>query len=180
MKFQRTGWIAGTVVIAALMASTPARASADSKTIDAVSCQPYGPNTTASELVYNQLGVANPGVTNESVLCPITTDGDTFWSSTAGASAALTVYYRTGAAAGKAACTAFASKATITAGSTYSITANPATNWGANTRVFAGLSLAEISGTWMTAPTLVVLCTLTPKVTLGGFSLDERVTTNSP
>ena len=157
------------------MVSPPAGALNDYKSIDAASCQPYGPNTTSSELVYNQLGV-----TSESVLCPVMTDGDSSWSSTAGVGANMYIYFRAGGTAGKAACTAFASKATIIAGSTYSITANPATNVAADTRNYLYMDLAEISGSWTSAPTLVVLCTLTPKVTLAGFSFNENVVTNRP
>lgn len=180
MKFETTALIASAVIVGALTAGAPAKASDDYKTIDAATCQPYGPNTTASELVYNQLGVANPGVTNESVLCPLTTDGQVAWSSTAGVSAYMFVYYRAGATPGKVACTAFASKATINAGPVFSVTVNPSANLAANARDYLYFYLGETSGTWNTAPTLVALCTLTPKAVLGGFSLNETVPTNVP
>lgn len=180
MKFESAVWMSSAVVLLALTASNPAAAAYDRKHIDAASCQPYGPNTTASELVYNQLGVTNPGVANESVLCPLTTDGDVAWSASVGASATLFVYFRPGAAPGKVACTVFAGKVTTNDGTTYSVTSNPATNTAANTRNLLVISLADSSASWAMAPPLVALCTLTPKVSLGSFVLREELATQVP
>ena len=185
MKFVKSGstvWVSSAVIFLALTASAPAEAAVrDAKQIDAATCQPYGPNTTASELVYNQLGVTNPGVTNESVLCPLTSDSETTWSASPGVSAYMYVYYRAGAIAGKAACTVFAGKVTTNSGTTYSVTDNPAVNTAANTRSSLEMPLADSIGSiWAIAPPLVALCTLTPKVSLGSFALLEYAVTNTP
>ena len=162
------------------LSPTAALAADDWKVIPASVCQPYGPGTTASELTYNQLGVTNPGVTNESVLCPITTDGEVAWSSTpAPSSAVIYAYYRTGAASGRVACTWFVSNAAVVSGPTYSVTANPG-NIAANTRGLIGVVLVDISGDWGRSPPTVALCTLLPKTTLAIFSFQETVSTNVP
>lgn len=167
------------VLAVALAGSTSAQAISDWKNIAASSCQPYGPNTTVGELTYNQLGITNPGVTNESVLCPITTDGDNAWSSTAGTSAVIYVYFRTGAAIGRVVCTVFVSNAAMVSGPTYSVTSS-LPDVAANTKAFAFLNLADISGGWTISPTTVALCTITPKTTLAGFLFRESVITNAP
>lgn len=164
---------------AASLSPTPSLASSDSKDIPASVCQPYGPGTTASELTYNQLGVTNPGITNESVLCPMTTDGELPWSSTPGGSAFVYAYYRTGASAGRVACTWFVSNSAVVPGPTYSVTANPG-NIAANTRGLIGVDLADISDGWGRSPPTVALCTITPKTTLAIFLFQETVSTNVP
>jgi hypothetical protein len=170
---------AALVFLAAGSIMAPAHAASDFKAISPAGCHPYGPNTTDSELTYNQLGITNPGVTNESVLCSITTDGDTFWSSTPGTSATLYMWFRAGSTAGRVACTVWASNATMTSGATYSTTVNPS-NSAAYARSFSTFSLADISGFWGGGPPLVALCTLTPKATLGGFTFREDIVTNTP
>ena len=180
MKFESSVWMSSALIFLALTASAPAEAVFDSKAIDAATCQPYGPNTTASELVYNQLGITNPGVTNESVLCPLTGDSDTAWSASPGVSASLFVFFRAGVTSGKVACTVFAGKVTTNTGATFSFTANPTVNTPANTRSNLFMGLADVSSGWNFAPPLVALCTLTPKVSLGSFVFTESTLTNSP
>lgn len=173
--------ISAVCLASGLLAAAPAQAAVtDWKTVDATVCQPYGPGTSASELVYNQLGVTNPGVTNESVMCPMPVDGDVAWSATPGTGAVVYAYFRAGATAGRIVCTAFASKASIVTGPTYSVTSN-AGNVAAGARSQIYLMLADTTaGGWTTGPTTVLLCTLMPKVTLAGFSFIEGVITNTP
>lgn len=166
-----------TVITAIALIPAPAHAVADDwKNVVASVCLPYGPGTTFSELTYNQLGVTNPGTTNETVLCPIITDGDAGWSSTPG-SAYVFAFYRTGGIPGKVACTLFVSSATSASGPTYSLTSNPP-NDPAATRNYLAFPLVDTSVSWSYAPPTVALCTLTPKASLGSFSFHETVITN--
>lgn len=97
MKSSTCRVAAAVTLVVGIIPSMPAWATSDWKSIDAMACQPYGPDTTSAELIYNQLGVSNPGTTNESVMCPISADADTAWVSTPGLSGIIDVYFRTGA-----------------------------------------------------------------------------------
>lgn len=180
MNLSSYGAIAALVLVGASLVAAPVLATSyDRKSVDATSCEPYGPGTVAAELNYNQLGITNPGTTNESVMCPLSTDSETAWASTPGTTGLVTVYYRAGATPGRVACTAFVSKASMSAGAVYSITSNPVDS-SANARGSFIMNLADTSTDWGMGPPLVLLCTLTPKATLGGIYLQELAPTNSP
>lgn len=167
------------IAIISCLSVPQAQAIQDYKAINAVICQPYGPNTLVSELSYTQKGVTNPGTTNESVLCSIVSDGDQAWSTTAGASANWYAFYQAGAIPGRVACTVFVSNAAIWSGPVYSVTINPA-NEMAGARNVLILPLADLSGAYGYGAPTVALCTITPKATLGGFTVHEKVITNTP
>lgn len=154
------------------LTAAPARALTDFKAVNAVDCQPYGPNTLTSELTYSQKGVTNPGTTNESVLCPIHSDSESAYSPNPGVSASLNAFYQAGNIPGRAACTVFVSNAAMASGPVYSVTVNPA-NVVAGARGKLTLDFADISGGWTIGAPSVALCTLTPKATLGGFTFYE-------
>ena len=177
MRTSFPGIVPAALFIGLSVASSPAGASLDYKLVDGTSCQPYGPGTTTAELTYNQLGITNPGTTNESVLCPMPSDGDVTWGPTPGASAGANVHYHVGAVAGRLACTAFVGKANI-GGTTYTVTVNPA-NSVAGTSSHLTLPLADSAG-WGAGPPTVLLCTLTPKVTLAAIDFHEMVVTDTP
>lgn len=171
-------------LVGASLAAAPAHSISitptdDRKYIDATACQPYGPGTIAAELTYNQLGISNPGTTNESVLCPMPTDSESSWGSTVGAVGSVRVFFRAGSIPGRVACTVFISKASMSSGAVYTVTSNPP-NSAANALTTLAINLADISGSWNVGPPAVLLCTLTPKVTLGGMYLDEQASTNTP
>lgn len=179
MKLPTTRAIPALVLLTSSFAIAPAHATGDWKFVDGTSCQPYGPGTTSAELTYNQLGITNPGTTNESVMCPLPTDSESQWSTTPGVTAHVLVYFRSGAVPGRVACTAFVSKASMTAGAVFTLTANPA-NSLANSLGTLSMNLADINGGWGVGPPAVLLCTLTPKATLGGMYLLEQASTNTP
>lgn len=164
--------------LACLQASA-AQATVDYKSVNAVMCQPYGPNTTASELSYNQKGISNPGTANESVLCAMSSDAEASWGTVAGGNAQIYAFFQTGAVPGRIACTAFVSSAAMANGPVYTITVNPA-DVAVNTRSQLALPLADTSTVWAIGAPTVILCTLTPKVTLGGFTIHEGVATDVP
>lgn len=180
MTFHKTKIVTATLVIlAGGLITVPAHAANDRKAVNAANCQPYGPGTLASELTYDQRGITNPGTTNEAVLCVLPVDGDTVWSSTAGTSANAYVFYRAGAIAGKVACTAFVSSTAMVSGPTYSTSVSPSIS-AAYTRAYLTLQLADISGSWTIGAPTVLLCTITPKATLGGYTFNETVVTHLP
>ncbi len=166
------------LAMSSFLGAPQAQAVTDYKSISAVACLPYGPNTLLSELSYTQKGITNPGTTNESVLCSIVSDGDQPWGPTAGASANWYAFYQAGAIPGRVACTAFVSNAAMSGNPVYSVTVNPA-NQLAGARNYLTLPLADTSNWGIGAPTMA-LCTITPKATLGGFTMSEGVITNTP
>jgi hypothetical protein len=168
-----------TVLAAGLFAGQAHSSTNDIKAISAALCQPFGPGTTIGELTYSQHGVTNPGTTNEMVICPITTDGDVHWSSSAGTSAYLEVYFRAGSVSGKAACTAYTGSIDINQGPFFSAAANP-TPAAAGVRGVYLMNIAESSAGYGVAPPTVLICTLTPKASLGAIFLHETVSTNIP
>jgi hypothetical protein len=167
------------VVLAGGLVSAQTHAASDIKSIGPLGCQPYGPGTTISELIYNQTGISNPGTTNESVICQIQGDAEGSWSSTPGSSANLYVWYRAGSVSGKVACTAYTGSTAVAAGSTYSVAHNP-TAVAAGIRDHYTIQLAEVSGAYGAAPPISMICTLTPKAILGTIFVEELVVTNTP
>ena len=172
---------AALVFLAAGSITAPAHAAADYKVINPEACHPYGPGTTDSELSYSQVGITNPGVTNEAVICSITTDSETAWNASGTASATLYMWYRAGNIPGKVACTVWVSSNGMTSAPTYTTTINPP-NVAAYARSISTFSTLydTTGGYWGAAPPLKALCTLTPKTTLAGFTFREDLSTNTP
>ena len=141
---------ASMIALSSTLAVSPAQAI-DYKAINAVTCLPYGPNTTLSELTYNQKGITNPGTTNESVLCSVTSDAQVSYTTTPGESAQLNAFFQAGAIPGRAACTVWVSNSSMVSGPVYSMTLNPA-NSAAGERGYLVFDLADTSGIWGVAP----------------------------
>jgi hypothetical protein len=143
-------------------------------------CQAMGPNTTISELTITVSGLYNPGTTNETVMCPLVTDAESAWTDTAGMSARVIVHYKAGSIAGKVYCTAYVGSGVYNMGPIYSLSYNPP-NQLPGTRLYFGIDLAESSQSgYTTAPQVNLLCTISPKATLGTIFLREDMTTNVP
>jgi hypothetical protein len=160
--------------LAAALAPLPAAATIrDYKAFTSTECQPYGPGTTAAELTYNQLGITNPGATNETVICSTTSDSESVYADTA----QLFFWFRAGAIPGKVACTAFISSATMGTGTINTVSANPA-NVAASNRSVGTLTLNDTSAYWSIGAPVTVVCTITPKAILGGFTFREDALTN--
>ena len=64
-------------------------------------------------------------------------------------------------------------------GAVYSSTKNPP-NSSANARAVLVVDLADVASNWVAGPPTVLLCTLTPKATLGGIYLNENSLTDTP
>jgi hypothetical protein len=166
-------------VAGALLPIRSATAALDMKQMTPAACQPFGPGTTASELTYNQLGITNPGISNETVICPFTTDSEFSWTSGSTINSYLFVFYRAGGISGKVACTVFVNSTTVSSGAVYTVSANP-NPVAANARGSIQLDLKDTSGKFSIGPPLAAVCTITPKAILGSFTLREQFVTNTP
>jgi hypothetical protein len=165
-------------VFAGAMAPS-AQAAEDWKAFSPTVCQPMGPGTTVAELTLNVSGLYNPGTTNETVMCPVMTDSEVPWSDMAGISAKVLVHYKAGAIAGKVFCTAYSGSGAVDQGPIYSLSYNPP-NQPAGTRLYFYIDLAESGQGYLTSPQVNLLCTISPKATLGTIFLLETVSTNTP
>jgi hypothetical protein len=166
-----------TLVAAAL--APPAHAIMDTKTINPVQCQALGPGTTPAELSLTVSGLTNPGDVSETVMCPLGTDGEQQWENSWGKSASLRVHFKAGAVAGKVQCTAFVGSGAVNVGPVASVSVNPA-NATAGTRGFFEMALLQSSPAHAFAPQLTLVCTISPKATLGSIVLYESAPTNVP
>jgi hypothetical protein len=177
MNLAKNTAIAAVLLLLAMgFGATSAFAASDYKAVTPSLCAPYGTATTQNELVFTQLGVANPGTTNESVICTVPADAESSYS---GSDAVLYAWFRTGAVPGKVACTVFVNNATMSEGTVNTYSANPP-NYGSNIRSVLTLYMTNPGGGWgIGAPTAVV-CTLTPKAVLGGFTFLEVLPTDAP
>ncbi|MGH8028708.1 MAG: hypothetical protein ACREO3_02110 [Arenimonas sp.] len=92
---------ASLVFLAALLPATPAGASHDYKSVHGSQCLPRGPGTTAAELTIGAYGIANPGWTDETVICSLPVDNEQAWTG----SNELFVRYRAGTVPGRITCT---------------------------------------------------------------------------
>jgi hypothetical protein len=162
---------------AGLCASPTMAASVDTKSISPSVCQPRGPDTTVSELTYSPYGITNPGSTNVSVICPINGDAEQSWGSETAGSPYVGIHYRAGAIAGFVGCTVFTGSAAFSALPTYSKSYTPPPS-PANGRGSFHLSVADPSGSNATPPPTVLICTISPKATLGFIYLREPFATD--
>jgi hypothetical protein len=171
---------AALVALVASVSASPTMAAVDSKSISPSTCQPRGPDTTASELTYSPYGLTNPGSSNVTVICPINGDTESNWGTTETVdSPYLSVYYRAGAIAGSVGCTVFTGSSVVATAPTYSKSYTPAPA-PANTRANFRLNLVEASGLYAVAPPTVLVCTISPKATLGWIYLKETSVTHVP
>lgn len=171
---------AALVLLAGAFGASAASAAVDVKSISPSTCQPRGPGTLASELSYSPYGLTNPGTANVTVICPINGDTESNWGTTETVdSSYVSVYYRAGAVAGFVGCTVFTGTAVVSASPTYSKSYTPAPS-PANGRGNFRLSLVEASGTYGVAPASVLICTISPKATLGWIYLRETLATDTP
>jgi hypothetical protein len=167
---------ASLVLLALAVPSAPVRASSDWKTIHGSQCLPRGPGTTASEVTIGAYGIANPGDTDESVLCAIPVDNE----DTQPGSNELWVRFRAGAVPGRITCTVFtgaigAQDEPVTSYS--SISAMQPANSPATQ-----LALSIPTNTWSGAGAAVVsvACTMSPKTKIGSLILHEFGSTDTP
>jgi hypothetical protein len=163
--------------LAAVLTPHVAGAASDFKIFTPAGCEAYGATTMPGELTYNQLGITNPGTTNETVICSLPVDSEVMWNGDT-PKASVFVFYRSGAVPGKVACTAFVGNSAMAPGTVATVSGNPA-NLPANTRDDFQLDLLDNSGSWGVGAPTTLICTLTPKATLGGFTFNEFVVTQS-
>ncbi|MGH8028622.1 MAG: hypothetical protein ACREO3_01675 [Arenimonas sp.] len=169
---------AALVLLASVLGAPPTMAAADVKSISPMECLPRGPGTTASELTYGPYGITNPGTTNETVICPINVDSDGAWPTTTG-SAELFVYHRNGAVPGYVSCTAYVGSGAVSPNATYSESYTAPTT-SAYARSYVHLNLAEPGATYSVGPPVSLICTLSPKVSLGWIFFREALVTDTP
>ena len=168
------------VALVGALSASPTMAAEDNKSISPSTCQPRGPDTTASELTYSPYGLTNPGSTNVTVICPINGDTESSWgTSVVAGSPYLAIYYRAGAIAGSVGCTVYTGSSVVVTGATYSSSYSPPPA-PANTRGTFQLNLAEASGLYGNAPPTVLVCTISPKATLGWIYFREKTATDEP
>jgi hypothetical protein len=159
--------LAATAVAAALPAA-PARAD-DFKFVSAATCQPYGPDTVASELQVTPTGIYNPGTTLERVLCPMPRDQENSYVT---GDVEVSVYYRgMSAYAGRLTCTLYVGSSSMQSTAVYTSTvAGPTAANGARTSLY--LTGGTQSTAFYTAP-VNVLCALPSKMSLAGLFFNE-------
>lgn len=166
---------ASLVFLALALPSTPAEAGFDFKTIHGSQCLPRGPGTTTAEVTIGAYGIANPGETDESVICTLPVDSEDPWTG----SNELFVRYRAGSVPGRITCTVFtgavgAQDEAVTSYSSISAlqaAGSPATQ----------LALAVPTNTWagIGSPAVSVVCVMSPKVKIGSLIFREFNATNS-
>jgi hypothetical protein len=100
----RTFLAIATLLPGALHAA-PCLAALDFKAFHGALCVPRGPGTTPSDLTVGAYGIANPGNTDESVVCPLAIDAETTWQPDQAPT--LYVHFRSGTEPGKLTCTVF-------------------------------------------------------------------------
>jgi hypothetical protein len=168
------------VLVAGLALGLPtpaATAAVDWKAMHGANCN-AGNGTSEAELTYGAYGVANPGVTDELVICPLPIDAETAWSTPL--KSQIEVRYQAGSVPGRVVCsvyngTAGAQDAPIT---TFSLTSamQPA---GTRSSLLLTIPDADFTAT-PPVPAIAVACLLGPKVKLGGLFLVERQATHLP
>ena len=160
---------AGVVAVAALVAAPALHAASDFKFVAPVDCEPYAPNTLASELQITPTGIYNPGTTVERVLCPIPRDQDEPYITN---DVQVVGYYRgLGAAASGVTCTLFVGSTSMQSSAVYSATvAGPAVANGNRSSVI--IDAGTQSNAYSAVP-VNVICALGPQVSLAGLFWDE-------
>ena len=162
------------------MAASPAHAAVDAKSLSPLRCQALGPNTTIAELTINHNGIYNPGTTPETVTCELPMDSETVWAATPGNSGIIEVYYSTGSASGKLACTMYVGSTQMQTTPVYSTSYAPPIS-PPYTRANLILNLSSpstVSGFGLVPVNLE--CIITPKATLAGMYFRENMSTNTP
>jgi hypothetical protein len=163
--------------LALVLPSPTATAAIDWKAVHGSNCVP-GAGTSEAELTYGAYGVANPGATDELVICPLPIDAEASWSKLVAST--IEVRFRTGSLPGRVACSVYsgsagAQDAPITTMSLTSATLPAATN----STLLLTIPDPDFSAT-PPVPSIAVACLLGPQVKLGGLFLAERVATHTP
>ena len=166
-------------VVSLLLAAlhvAPCVAARDFKAFHGALCVARGPGTTPGELTAGAYGIANPGLTDESVVCPLDIDAETTWQGIQAPT--LYVHFRSGTEPGKLTCTVFVGSFGSQDTAIASYTASATSAAGAMNSL--SLVVPEPTWPWAGAPVVSVACTLSPKVKLGGMFLREFVGTDAP
>ena len=148
---------------------SPSAANADDhKIFSTYQCAANGA-TTAADLLFDLWGVTNPTDEPQQVLCPLQRDAEAAYA--AGNTLTVTATYRAGLKAGSVYCTTYETTRVFGNPSTSaSATASYNAPWIA--RWTAGEATMEIA-TSAASGQIGLLCTLTPKVTLGPIRVYE-------
>jgi hypothetical protein len=172
---------AAAVMLAALAPANPAVAAIDWKAVHGSTCKAAGANTTPAELTSGAYGIANPGSTDELVICPLPIDANSLWGSSAPST--IQVRFRAGSVPGRIICSVFNGAAgaqdapVVTA--TYTSIVRPANSPVSTLELTIPDADAWPGGTYSPAPPISVACILGPKIKLGGLFLAERVPTQA-
>jgi hypothetical protein len=167
---------AGVVAVACTLAAPASQAASDYKFVAPVDCEPYAPNTLASELQYTPTGIYNPGTGVERVLCPIPRDQDEQYITN---DVQVVAYYRGlgGAAAGMT-CTLFIGSTSMQSTAVYaaSVAGAPVASGARDSLIInAGSQTQDFA-----AVPVHVICALGPKVSFAGLFWDEAGPTHTP
>lgn len=157
------------VAVAATLAAPTLQADTDFKFVAPVDCEPYAPNTLASELQITPTGIYNPGTSVERVLCPIPRDQDEPYITN---DIQVIAYYRgLGGAPAGATCTLFVGSTSMQTTAVYAATvAGPAVASGNRTQLT--INAGSQSDDYFAVP-VHVICALGPKVSFAGLFWDE-------
>jgi hypothetical protein len=178
MNASPSSLLAAAVVALAVAIAAPAAhaVASDFKFVAPADCEPYAPNTLASELQFTPTGIYNPGTTVERVMCPLPRDQDDPYLTN---DVQVTGYYRgLGAAPAGVTCTLFVGSTSMQSTAVYATTvAGPAVANGTRAKVIIeGASQSDL----FAAVPVSVICALGPKVSFAGLFLDEAGPTNFP
>ena len=172
-----SAFVAGAVALVAFASVPSARAATqDFKFIAPVDCEPYAPDTLASELQVTPTGIYNPGNSIERVLCPMPRDQDDPFLI---GDVQVTVYYRgLGAAPGRVVCTLFVGSTSMqgTAVTTTTVAGAAVAN---GTRADLVLDGTAQTQEFNTVPANLI-CALSPRVSMSGIFWSEIGPTNTP
>jgi hypothetical protein len=166
----------GVVALAAVVAAPSLQAASDFKFIAPVDCEPYAPNTLASELQITPTGIYNPGTSIERVLCPMPRDQDEAYITY---DIQVVAYYRgLGGSPAGVTCTLFVGSTSMHSAAVTTATAagSAVANGNRSSVVVENVVQAD---THPTVP-VNVICALGPKVSLAGLFIDEAGPTNTP
>ena len=167
--------LAGALSLTVAVAAPSARAASDFKFIAPVDCEPYAPNTLASELQITPTGIYNPGTSVERVLCPIPRDQDDDYLTN---DVQVVAYYRSLGAGAALTCTLYVGSTSMHSAAVTSYTVSgPAVAYGARNKLI--INGATQTDQFAVVPANVI-CALGPKTSLAGLFLDEAGPTNVP
>lgn len=159
--------------ITGLAVSTPASAATDYKVFTTMNCKPNG-TAAANDLTYSYWGVLNSSSTeNRVVICPLIKDSDSANNTTP--HGAVTISYRTpSSSTGTVNCTVYNGYYP----DPYYSTSSSNTVAPANSYQEFTLTLQNAPGNFLAPTTLV--CTLSPRMRLLRFIVNETAATNTP